>query len=271
MIIRALIVDDEPLARRGIRVRLERTAGIEIAGECEEGDEAVVAIRDLRPDLVFLDVQMPGLDGFGVVEAVAPEKMPVTIFVTAYDEHALRAFDACALDYLLKPIDDERFARAVTRARRQIEQAQASELGRRLARVVAEFGAVPGAASTSDGDRKDPVGAIPVSRFIVSSGGRLTLVPADEIDWVEAAGNYVSLHVGKATHLLRETMADLEKKLEPDRFVRIHRSTIVNIERVRTLEPYFNREFIVTLHDGTKLKLSRNYRDRLDALLGHMP
>ena len=268
MLIRVLIVDDEPLARRGIRVRLERMAGIEVIGECENGDEAVTAIEDLRPDLVFLDVQMPVLDGFGVVEALGPDSMPITIFVTAYNEHALRAFEAHALDYLLKPIDDERFERAVARARLRIEQAQQSELGRRLASVMAEFGAASERIPPSPQGRDPAEGAAPVRRFVVSSLGRLTVVPAEEVDWVEAAGNYVSVHVGKAIYLLRESMAEMERKLDPERFVRIHRSTIVNIEKVNTLEPYFNREFIVTLRDGTKLKLSRSYRDRLDALLG---
>ena len=244
--LRVLVVDDEPLARRGIHVRLGRMAGVEIVGECASGREAVDAIRGLSPDLVFLDVQMPGLDGYGVVEAVGAERMPVVVFVTAYDQHALRAFEARALDYLLKPIDDERFEQAVARARARVAERRESAVGRRLA-------AAP---------------AAPLERILVRSGGRVLLVAADEVDWIEAAGDYLRLHVGPARHLLRETMGALEARLDPRRFVRIHRSTIVNVSRIRELQPYFNREYVVLLRDGTRLKLSRGYRERLELLLG---
>ncbi|HEX2190413.1 MAG TPA: LytTR family DNA-binding domain-containing protein [Longimicrobiaceae bacterium] len=258
MTLRVLVVDDEPLARRGILARLRRAGGVEVVGECASGREAVDAIRGLAPDLVFLDVQMPGTDGFGVVEAVGPERVPEVVFVTAYDEHALRAFEAQALDYLLKPVDDERFARALERARRRVEERRHGALGRRVAAALAEAGA---AAPPSAPER-------PAERFLVRRGGRVQVVHADEIDWVEAAGDYVSLHAGGATHLLRETMAALEARLDPARFLRIHRSTIVNVERIRELHPHFNREYVVVLRDGTRLKLSRSYRGRLDALFG---
>jgi len=247
--LRVLVVDDEPLARRGIHARLGRMADVEIVGECASGREAVDAIRGLSPDLVFLDVQMPGLDGFGVVEAVGAERMPVVVFVTAYDQHALRAFEARALDYLLKPIDDERFEQAVARARARVAERRESAVGRRLA-------AAPAAP------------AAPLERILVRSGGRVLLVAADEVDWIEAAGDYLRLHVGPARHLLRETMGALEARLDPRRFVRIHRSTIVNVSRIRELQPYFNREYVVLLRDGTRLKLSRGYRERLELLLG---
>ena len=272
MTIRALIVDDEPLARRGLRVRLERMPAVEVIAECADGEEAVAAIRGLAPDLVFLDVQMPEMDGFAVVHEVGADRMPVTVFVTAFDQHAVRAFDIQALDYLLKPIDDERFELAVARARSRIEHQQAGEFGRRIASVLAEFG--PGSAAarqngtTAGMNPSGGSGSPYPDRFLVRTGGRIAVIPVDEIDWIEAAGNYVTLHVGKRAHLLRESMSAMEQKLDPTRFARIHRSTIVNVARMRALEPFFNREYIVILHDGTKLKLSRSYRDAFDANLG---
>jgi two-component system LytT family response regulator len=241
--IRALVVDDEPLARRGIRVRLERAADVEVIGESANGPEAVAAIRELSPDLVFLDVQMPGLDGFGVVEQVGAERMPPVVFVTAYDAHALKAFDVHALDYLLKPIDDERFDVAVERARRRITERAA--LGRQLAAVLAELR-----------DR----------RILIKDRGKVIIVNEADVDWVEAEGDYVRIHTGGRGHLLRETMAAMAERLDPARFARIHRSTIVNVSRIRELKPHPNREYTVVLHDGTRLKLSRGYRD---ALRGH--
>lgn len=260
--IRVLIVDDEPLARRGIRARLAPARDVEVVGECAGGREAVRAIRELAPDLVFLDVQMPGVDGFGVIGAVGTAEMPVVVFVTAYDQHAIRAFEAQALDYLLKPIDDERFERALERARRRIGERREGALGRRLAAVLAEAGAAEPAAVTSE--RAAP----PVDRFLVKKGGRVILVPAEEVDWIEAASDYVRLHVGHESHLLRETMSRMEEQLDPRRFVRIHRSTIVNVERIRELHPHFNREYVVVLRDGTELKLSRGYRDRVEPFFG---
>ncbi len=238
--IRALVVDDEPLARRGIRVRLERAADVEVIGESANGPEAVAAIRELSPDLVFLDVQMPALDGFGVVEQVGAEHMPPVVFVTAYDAHALKAFDVHALDYLLKPIDDERFDVAVARARRRITERTA--VGRQLAAVLAEVR-----------DR----------RVLIKDRGKVIIVNEADVDWVEAEGDYVRVHTGGRGHLLRETMAAMAERLDPARFARIHRSTIVNVSRIRELKPHPNREYTVVLHDGTRLKLSRGYRDAL--------
>ena len=243
--IRALVVDDEQLARRGICVRLERAGGVEVVAECANGGEAVTAIRDLSPDLVFLDVQMPGLDGFGVVESIGPDQMPPVVFVTAYDAHALRAFDVHALDYLLKPIDDERFDTAVDRARRRITERQESAVGRRLAAALAEL--------------RD-------SRILIKDRGRVVILNEADVDWVEAEGDYVRVHAGGRGHLLRETMAAMAERLDPIRFARIHRSTIVNVSRIRELKPHPNREYTVVLNDGTRLRLSRSYRD---ALKGH--
>jgi two-component system LytT family response regulator len=260
MTLRVLIVDDEPLARRGIRARLSRADDVEVVGECANGREAVRAIGDLAPDVVFLDVQMPGLDGFGVVEAVGAA-MPVTVFVTAFDEHALRAFEAEALDYLLKPIHDDHFARALDRARRRVAERRESALGRRVSAALADVAANPEEAPPEERPAPD-------ARFLVDRGGRVAVVPADEVDWVEAAGDYVSLYVGRDAYLLRETMARMEERLDPERFVRIHRSTIVNVERIRELRPRLNREYVVVLQGGKELKLSRSYRDRFAAVFG---
>jgi two-component system, LytTR family, response regulator len=253
-VIRTLIVDDEPLARRGIRARLARHQDIEIVGEAGDGDAAVELIHELRPDLVFLDVQMPERDGFGVITAVGADRMPPVIFVTAFDQHAIRAFEAEALDYLLKPIDTAQFERAIARARRQLEDHDATVLGRRLAAMLAGFGSPssqPGA----------------VDRFLIRKGGKLILVPADEVHWIEAKGDYVKLHAAGATHLLRETMGNLAERLDPTRFARIHRSTIVNLTRIREFETHSNREYVIVLQDGTRLKLSRGYREDLDRIL----
>jgi two-component system LytT family response regulator len=239
-VIRALVVDDEALARRGIRVRLERFGDVQIVGECASGGEAVTAIRDLAPDLVFLDVQMPGLGGFDVVETVGVEQMPPVVFVTAYDAHALRAFDVHALDYLLKPIDDERFDTAVERARRRIGEREA--MGRQLAAALGEVRA---------------------RRILIKDRGRVVILNEGDVDWVEAEGDYVRVHAGGRGHLLRETMAGMEERLDPTSFARIHRSTIVNVSRIRELKPLPNREFTVVLKNGTQLRLSRSYRDAL--------
>ena len=263
MTIRTLVVDDEPLARRGICTRLRPLAYIDLVGECENGRQAVEAIRTHKPDLVFLDVQMPGLDGFDVLQAVGPDAMPGVIFVTAYDQHALRAFDVHALDYLLKPIDDDRFYRALDRVYAHYTQRQESALGRRLSALLAD---VKPAEAERLAVEAPPQGA--GQRFVIKTGGRIFFVKADEIDWIEAAGDYVGLHVGPKTHLLRETMTALEDQLDPRLFLRIHRSTIVNTERILELRPHFNGEYKMLLHDGTELKSSRSYREHLQAFFG---
>lgn len=259
--IRALIVDDEPVAREGIRVLLQDDPEFEVVGECADGREAVEAIQELSPDLVFLDVQMPELDGFGVIEKVGAETMPVVVFVTAYDQYALRAFDVAALDYLLKPYDDERFATAVNRAKSQIRQGKVGELSRKLIALLegqaGELARHPGAGPAKY-----------LRRVMLKTGGRVTFLKVAEIDWIEAEGDYVKLHVGKSWHLLRDTMKRLEAQLDPSRFVRTHRSTIVNIDRIKELHPYFHGDYIVVLHDGTELKLSRSRRHALEERLG---
>jgi two-component system LytT family response regulator len=251
--IRALIVDDEPLARQRLRALLAGEPDIEVIGECADGSEAVAAIREHEPDLLFLDVQMPKLDGFGVLETVGPEQMPATIFVTAYDRYALQAFEVHALDYLLKPFDRKRFQKALRRARLQFQSGGRPEGEARL-QALAE--------GTKTGRK-------PQERLVIKAGGRVFFLKTDEIDWIEAAGNYARVHAGGESHLLRETMGGLEARLDPDKFLRIHRSTIVNIERIQELQPWFHGDYVVILRDGTQLTLSRSYRQKLQEFFGN--
>jgi two-component system LytT family response regulator len=250
--IRTLIADDEPLARERIATLLRAEDDIEVVGECADGSRAAAAIQQLSPDLVFLDIQMPGSDGFDVIQSVGADRMPNVVFVTAYDKYALKAFDVHALDYLLKPFDRTRFQKALSRARDHIERQQTGDLGKRLLALVQDL--------KSDTQRID--------RLVVKSGGRVFFLRTDEIDWIEAAGNYVRLHLAGESHLFRETMNALEARLDPQRFVRIHRSRIVNIERIQELQPWFNGEYAVILRNGTKLTLSRGYREKLQERLG---
>jgi two-component system, LytTR family, response regulator len=249
--IRAIIVDDEPLAREGVRLHLEAESDIDVVGEAGTGEEAVTLIETLRPDLLFLDVQMPGLDGFGVLDAVGAVHMPVTIFTTAYDEFALRAFDAHAIDYILKPYDTDRFGRAIERARLQLTGRRNAHMNERLDSLLDELRT-----------RNQYL-----ERLVVRSGGRILILRVAEVDWIEAASNYVRLHAGGREYLLRETMTALESKLDPMEFVRIHRSTIVRVDRIRELEPLFQGDYVVVLEDGSRLTSSRGYRERLQELL----
>jgi two-component system, LytTR family, response regulator len=230
--VRTMIVDDEPLARTSLIALLENDPDIEVVGECGSGTEAVEAIRTIRPDLVFLDVQMPGCDGFDVLEQLGAAAPKAVIFVTAYDRYALKAFEAEALDYLLKPFDDARFAKAMERAKAMMR------------------------------DRKAPP-----AHLIVKSAGRVTILKTDEIDWIEAADYYACLHVGGKTHLLRRTLSDLEEELDTAVFCRIHRSAIVNLERVGEMRLDANGEYEIVLRDGTRLRMSRSYREQLQMRL----
>ena len=253
MTIRTLIVDDEPLARDRIRALLAAEPDVEVIGECANGLEAIEAIEERQPDLVFLDVQMPQVDGFAVVEAVGAGRMPMTIFVTAYDQFAIRAFDAQALDYLLKPFPEERFRTALERARRAVGTRTAQQAVRQeIAALVTSLA----------GQRDRP------ERLIVRSGARIGFVEVSAIDWVQSEGNYLRLHTGNTSHLVRETLAGLEMRLDPKQFVRIHRSTIVNVRAVKQLESLFQGEYAVVLHDGTKLTSSKTYRRRLEDAFG---
>jgi two-component system, LytTR family, response regulator len=253
--IKAIIVDDEPPARRNLRALLKGVSDIEVVKECGNGRDAVREIRALEPDLVFLDVQMPELDGFEVLEKLAGQPLPVIIFVTAYDQYALKAFEVSALDYLLKPFDDARFHKALAQARRQIEQQDTSELGRKLMTLL----------GTREVKTEAPRY---LTRLMVKTAGRVIFIRTEEIDWIEAYDNYLRLHVAGRAHLLRQTMNELEAALNPAQFARIHRSTIVNLDRVKELHSHFNGEHLVILNDGTELKLSRSRKEWLEQWLG---
>ena len=250
--IRTLICDDEPLARERVRSLVSDQPGLEVVGEATDGDQAVQAILSQQPDLVFLDVQMPRRTGFDVIREVGPERMPAVVFVTAYDQYAIKAFDVHAVDYLLKPFDRDRFEGAVDRVRKTLDAQEGGALKTQLMQLVRDL---------------QPATAAKPDRLVVKSGGRLFFLRTDEIDWIEAAGNYVRVHVGKDAHLLRETMNAIEGRLDQKTFLRIHRSRIVNMERVKELHPWFNGDYAVILRDGTKLMLSRGYRDRLQERL----
>jgi two-component system LytT family response regulator len=253
--IRTVIVDDEPAARRGVRLLLERDDAIDIVGEAASGAEAAELILREKPALAFLDVQMPGGDGFDTLAKVGPAAAPVVVFVTAYNEHALRAFEVSAVDYLLKPYDDTRFTAALQRAKDAVWRRDVAPMDERLHQLLhyLQAGAAPPPA------RND--------RILVKSSGEIFFLKPDEIDWIEAEGDYMKFHVGGRAHLMRETMARLEARLDPKQFIRIHRSTIVNVDRLRKLSPSFAGEYAVVLHDGTKLKLSRGYHERIATLL----
>ena len=249
--IRTLIVDDEPLARERVRDLLELEKDIDVIGEAADGRSAVDAFRRLSPDLVFLDVQMPGLDGFDALAAhELPDNMHV-IFITAFDEYALRAFEARAVDYVLKPFDRERFRAALDRARIMIAGRNHIDHQQQLVTMIRQLREGPG-----------------TDRILIKAKGRVYFQRTDEIDWLEAAGNYVRLHCSAETHLVRETLSELETRLSPDQFCRIHRSTIVNIDRIQEMQPLFHGEYTVILRDGTRLTLSRRYRDKLQERFG---
>jgi two-component system LytT family response regulator len=265
-VIRAVIVDDEPLARRGIRARLERAGGFAVVAECASGREAIVAIREHEPSVVFLDVQMPGIDGFGVIDEIGADRMPVVIFVTAFDAHALRAFEAHAFDYLLKPIDDDRFATTIDRARRRVVEREESVVARRLAALMHDLRPALADAEQHQARLPDAVdSATPASanRIIVKDRDRVLFIDVGDIDWIGADGDYVRIHTSGKSYLVRDTMGAMEERLDPSAFVRIHRSAIVNASRIKELRPYSSREYAVILRDGTRLRLSRRYRDRL--------
>jgi two-component system LytT family response regulator len=259
---RAVIVDDEPAARRGVRLLLERDAEIEIVGEAGTGDEAAALMTRERPDVAFLDVQMPGGDGFEALARIDPARAPAVVFVTAYDEHALRAFEINAVDYLLKPFDDLRFGAALQRAKAAARRRRDETMDSRISKLMNYLEHDP--ARPAAGERAE---AKTHDRILVKSSGEIFFLKAEEIDWIEAEGDYMKFHVAGRGHLMRETMARLEARLDGRRFIRIHRSTIVNIDRVRKLSPSFAGEYAVVLTDGTKLRLSRGYHDRVAALL----
>jgi two-component system LytT family response regulator len=253
-LIKALIVDDEVLARNRIREILKKDPEIQLVGECANGRDAVGAVLTQAPHLLFLDIQMPEMDGFALLEALPRERIPTVIFVTAFDQYALRAFEVYALDYILKPFDAERFNRTLQHAKSQIRQVRGSTLNQGLLDLLTEL-------------KKKPKAKL-ADRLVVKTSGRVSFLKVAEIDWIESQGNYVRLHVGKETHLLRETLNQMEERLDSEQFLRIHRSTIVSLDRIKELQPWFHGEYRVLLQDGTQLLLSRKYRDKLRYLLG---
>lgn len=261
--LRVMVVDDEPLARERIVGLLEDEPGVEIVAECGNGRDAVERIGSISPDLVFLDVQMPGMTGLEVLRAIGAERAPPVVFVTAYDAHAVEAFELHALDYLLKPFEDRRFADALQRARKRIESGRMlSEFAARLSALLENGVGPPGSASRKEGE----AGA-PVERLVVKEGERSILLPVERIDWIEAANYYVVVHSGPRSYVVRDTLGRLERELGR-RFVRIHRSTIVNLDRVAEFQRLFHGDFAVLLADGTDLKLSRTYRSLVESRLG---
>ena len=250
--IRAVIVDDEPLARRRIKRMLARDADVEVVGDCGNGKDAIAAIKTLNPNLLFLDVQMPEVDGFDVLESIGPKRLPFVIFVTAYDQYALRAFEVSAVDYLVKPFDRARFDKALARAKSRLASERGNDFNQQTLALLEELKA-----------RSNHT-----ERLLIKAGGRAFFLKTEEIDWIEAEGKYVRLHAGKESYLLREAIGSLEAQLDPKKFPRIHRSSIVNIERIRELQPWFHSEYRVILNDGTELMLSRSCRKRLGDLLG---
>lgn len=250
--LRVLIVDDEPLARERIRKILRTHPEVEMVAECKSGSEAVAAVQEHSPDLMFLDVQIPEMDGFTVLEHVDQKQMPNVIFVTAYDRYALRAFEVHAMDYLLKPFDRDRFEEAFHRAKDQIQRNRQNNISRNLSSLLQHM--------KSQHQY--------LERLAVKSAGRVFFLKIRDIDWIEAEGNYVRLHVGKQSHLIRQAIGNMEEQLDPEKFIRVHRSTIINIDRIRELQPWFHGDYRVYLQDGTELLMSRSYKDKFRHLLG---
>ena len=252
--IRCAIVDDEALARRGLEMRLAAIPEIEVVAKCANGREAIAAIEAEQPDVVFLDIQMPGLDGFDVVRRLQTDAMPLVVFVTAFDRYAVTAFEVHALDYLLKPVEEARLAQTIDRVRARLSERDTGAEKSRLLEFMLQMNDKSASESESRGT---------LDRLRIRDGNEVSLIPTEEIDWIDAAGDYMCVHAGNTTHIMRSTMKTLEAKLDDKRFQRIHRSTIVNVERVVKLTAHDNGEYFLTLACGARLKLSRTYRDRL--------
>lgn len=262
--LRTIIVDDEALARRGLKHRLSRIEDVEIVGEARNGREALKLIEELSPELVFLDIQMPGMDGFDVLRALPDEHVPTIVFVTAYDNYAIKAFEANALDYLLKPIEDKRLGEALDRVRNIRDQKSAVDHKQSLLQLVSRITgeSVSSMAELSERGvdrlkKKEP------PKLAIKDGGSTTWLSQEEIDWIDAAGDYMCVHSGGETYILRMTMKKLEDQLDPEILQRIHRSAIVNVKQVREMQAHINGEYFLTLKNGHTLKLSRSYKDKL--------
>ena len=250
--IRALIADDEALARKFIRRMLKDNHDVEIVGECSNGKDAIAMIRKQNPDVVFLDVQMPEMDGFAVLESIGVDQLPEIIFTTAYEQYAIRAFELHALDYLLKPFDQARFKDAIQHAKERLRSQRQKDGRLQMSALLESIKNKPQY----------------LERLVIKTGGRITFLSTDEINWIEADDKYVHLHTGKVSPMVRQTLNAMEAQLDPRKFSRIHRSAIVNVERIKELQPLFSGEHSILLEDGTKLTLSRSYKDKLFELLG---
>ncbi len=261
MTIRTILVDDEPLAIQGLELRLERHDDVEIVAKCQNGREAISAIKTHKPDLVFLDIQMPGFDGFSVVQGLMEVEPPLFVFVTAYSDHALRAFEAQAVDYLMKPVEESRLADTLDRVRQRLSEKRGVEEIEKLKEVLLEV-APEAAADMADRDAGDAMASNRFEKLInIKDRGQIFRVDVDTIERIDAAGDYMCIYTGDNTLILRETMKDLEKRLDPRRFQRVHRSTIVNLDLVTQVKPHTNGECFLVLNSGASVKVSRSYRD----------
>ncbi len=265
MSVRTVIVDDESLARRGLRLRLEKFPRIQVVAECANGRQALAAVSEHQPDLLFLDIQMPGMDGFEVVRRLQADAMPLVVFVTAFDQFALDAFEVHAIDYVLKPVDEDRLGEAVDRVTRQLQQRQEQSDKERLIEFIVGLTGEPASKVEQlvrEGGDDDLPGA--GQKLSIKDGSTIHLVPFAEIDWIDAAGDYMCVHVAGDTHVMRATMKELEDQLDPRRFARVHRSTLVNVHRVEKVAPLENGKYRLTLRGGHAVTMSRSYRDQLD-------
>jgi len=270
--IRTLIVDDEPLAREGLETILKSDPEIEVIGTSADGQSALEAIRTRAPDLVFLEIQMPKRDGFGVLGELKPAERPVVVFVTAYDQHAIRAFEVSAVDYLLKPYSDSRFAAALARAKEEIRKSRTSNLSGQIENLLAqvrEISAKPANLATAE----TPASPSPdyADRIVLKADGALHFIKTRDVIWIEAQGDFVKVQTQGKTQLVRETLQSMERKLDAAKFLRTHRSFLVNLEHVRKVEVALYGDYVVHMSDGSKLRLSRNYRSKLKALLKQIP
>ena len=255
-VLRTIIADDEHLARRKLRLLLDSEPGVQVIAECQDGEQTIHAVKAQKPDLLLIDIRMPDVDGFQVLGRLAPDEMPVVVFTTAYDQFAIRAFEAHALDYLLKPFDGERLHHAIERARTEVLKSHNRDLTSRILDLLAK-NAEPETKSRQAHDR-----------MVIRAGGKVVFLDVNEIDWIEAAANYVKLNVGKDSYLLREGIGSISERLDPDRFVRIHRSVIVNVRKIKELQPCESGEYIAVLKNGKELSCSRGYRTQLQGLIG---
>lgn len=265
--IRCLVVDDEPLALRGLRLRLDRFDDIEVVGEARNGREAVKLIRSERPDLVFLDIQMPGLTGFDVIESLETNAATLFVFVTAFDEFAVKAFEAHALDYLLKPVDMDRLKETMQLVRRRLAETTAAARSATLENMLRDIGKLPETGANEALSPQEPARDTYAKRINIKDRGRITCVDVDTIEWIDAAGDYMCVHAAGETYVMRETMKSLVKQLDPKAFKRVHRSAIVNLSKVQALEPHSNGECFLTMEGGGEVKVSRSYRSVINRFI----